>query len=163
MNSFAFSHSAHPGHPNGNTSGPRHRKKLKRKRRMRDRFSNQSRRARKRDIASIIRLLGLSDSNTYSLKQISYIFDMDPSLVERQFRKATGRSLKAYLDESLKDRLLSMLSSGRLYGYECASSLRFPSDQAFYHWVKRVFGETFRQLRAHAATRPSTEHGPIRP
>ena len=74
---------------------------------------------------------------------------MDTSLLDRRFREAKGITLKAYIDGVLKERLIIMLDKGQRYGFECASALGFQSDQAFYHWVKRVFGISFRQLRSH--------------
>ena len=142
-----------------NASRPKHEKKLTIGMRMRDDFLHPTQRARTRLVDCIIRLLESSNTNTYGLKQIGYIFGMDPSLVERQFRKAKGTTVKAYLDKLLRERLIVLLAKGRWNGYECASALGFQNDDAFYHWVKRVFGETFRQLRAHGTTRSWTELG----
>ena len=94
----------------------------------------------------VIRMLESVKSSEYTVKQISYIFGMDASDVDRRFRRAKGMTLKAYLDEVLKDRLYKCLRKGFKYGYQCANLLGFSSDYAFYHWFKRVHGKSFRQL-----------------
>ena len=120
MNSLPPSLFGHSVHPLENASVPRHGKKLSSRRRIRVDFSHRSRRSQTRFIDSIIRLLELSNSNSYGLKQIGYIFDMDTSLLDRRFREAKGITLKAYIDGVLKERLIIMLDKGQRYG--CTSS-----------------------------------------
>jgi methylphosphotriester-DNA--protein-cysteine methyltransferase len=72
---------------------------------------------------------------------------MDASDVDRRFRKVKGMTLKGYLDQLLKERLIGLLGKRRRYGYEYANALKFPSDRAFYRWVRRAFGMSFSQLQ----------------
>jgi len=83
-------------------------------------------------INCVIRLPESSDPNSYRLKQLGYIFNMDTSLLERRFRKVKGIKLKAYFDEGSKDNLICLLREGNGYGCEYANVLGFSSDYSFY-------------------------------
>ena len=95
----------------------------------------------------VLRMLECIKSSEYTVKQISYIFGMDASDVNRRFRLVKGLTLKGYLDQLLKQRLIGLLGEHRSYGYQYASALEFSSDRAFYRWVKRVFDMSFSQLK----------------
>jgi AraC-like DNA-binding protein len=82
-----------------------------------------------------------------NLKHISTIFAMDPSDINRHFRTVKGMTIKQHFDAVKKGKLLSLFNNGYVYGYEYGKALGFTDDHAFYHWVKRAFGVTFKELR----------------
>ncbi len=67
---------------------------------------------------------------------------IDAGDMERLFRGATGVTIKRYIDE-----LVGLLRGGTSLGYELGDRLKFRNDEAFYRWVKRVFGMPFKALR----------------
>lgn len=81
-------------------------------------------------------------------KEIAYAIDIHPSDFVRTFRKAKGLTPKKYLDEKLKERVVQRLASENVLGYTISYELGFSSEQAFYRWVKRVFGVSFKELSA---------------
>ena len=87
-------------------------------------------------------------SGTLSVKQISSELNFDRGDVVRAFRRAKGITIKRYVDRRLAERLNYWLMSGERSGYEIGSELGFNSDQAFYRWVKRVYGLPFRELKS---------------
>jgi methylphosphotriester-DNA--protein-cysteine methyltransferase len=81
------------------------------------------------------------------LKQMSLDVGIDAGDMERLFRGATGVTIKRYIDGRKKDELVDLLRSGETFGYKLGGRLRFRNDEAFYRWVKRVFGIPFKTLR----------------
>lgn len=82
------------------------------------------------------------------IKRMAADFGMDPADMERMFRTATGSTIKRYIDERKKTQLMRLLKEGTAFGYEIGNRLRFRNDEAFYRWVKRVFGVPFKMLRS---------------
>jgi methylphosphotriester-DNA--protein-cysteine methyltransferase len=79
-------------------------------------------------------------------KEIAYAIGIHPSDFVRIFRRAKGLTPKKYLDEKLMERVVQRLTSENVLGYTISYELGFSSEQAFYRWVKRVFGVSFRKL-----------------
>jgi DNA-binding NarL/FixJ family response regulator len=81
-----------------------------------------------------------------SVKVIASAVKTNPSDLERTFRRVNGVTIKRYVDEMLKDVVRNRLRAGSCKGCALAQELGFGTDQAFYRWVKRVFGIRLRQL-----------------
>ncbi len=81
------------------------------------------------------------------IKRMAADFGMDPADMERMFRSATGSTIKHYIDRRKKEQLMRLLKEGTTLGYEIGNRLHFRNDEAFYRWVKRVFGVPFKRLR----------------
>jgi AraC-like DNA-binding protein len=81
------------------------------------------------------------------LKRMASDVGMDAGDMERVFRGATGVTIKRYIDGRKKDEVVDLLRSGTSLGYELGGRLKFRNDEAFYRWVKRVFGIPFKLLR----------------
>lgn len=81
------------------------------------------------------------------LKRMAADIGMDPSDMERLFRSATGFTVKRYIDYRRKKQLVHLLRNGTMLGYQIGQELHFRNDEAFYRWVKRAFGMTFKLLR----------------
>jgi AraC-like DNA-binding protein len=107
-----------------------------------------------RCVNCVIRFLEADCTSLDRLKQISSIFGLDPSNLDRQFISAKGVSVKQYLDEKKKTKLLLLLDNNYCHGYEVAPLLGFKSDHSFYHWVKRSFGVSFKELRNRQMSSP---------
>ncbi len=81
-----------------------------------------------------------------SLKEIAKIHRIDPGNLERKFRVAMGMTVKHYTDGKRKEYLMQLISKDHTFGYELGAKLGLKTDRAFYRWVKRVFGISFREL-----------------
>jgi AraC-like DNA-binding protein len=100
------------------------------------------------------------------LKRMAADFGMDPADMERVFRSATGVTVKRYIDEQKKRHLVRLLKDGNQLGYQIGGELSFRNDEAFYRWVKRVFGVPFKALRGkypQSAPRFSAKKGHVFP
>lgn len=84
------------------------------------------------------------------IKELSSLFNLDASDVERIFRNAKGITIKRFIDDQRKNFLLSVLTQNYVLGYMIARELGFLNEQSFSHWVKRVFGVSYRSLRKKA-------------
>jgi methylphosphotriester-DNA--protein-cysteine methyltransferase len=84
-------------------------------------------------------------------KEIAYDVGIDPSDFVRIFRRIKGITPKKYLDDRLKADVVRLVASGDLVGYKISYQLGFSSEQAFYRWVKRVFGISYCELRSRCA------------
>ena len=98
---------------------------------------------------------------TLSVKEISRELKLDSGDVERAFRRARGITIKRYVDKRLTERLDYWLGVGERSGYEIGIELGFSSDLAFYRWVKRVSGLSFREVKARARARGPTRRWPL--
>jgi two-component system response regulator YesN len=83
-----------------------------------------------------------------SLKEIAKIHKIDPGNLERSFRNTEGITVKHYTDGKRKEYLMQLISRDDAFGYEMGTRLGFKTDRAFYRWVKRAFGISYRQLRS---------------
>ncbi|MBA4312478.1 MAG: hypothetical protein C0417_07590 [Chlorobiaceae bacterium] len=81
-----------------------------------------------------------------SLKEIAKIHKIDPGNLEREFRNTEGMTVKHYTDGKRKEYLVQLISKDDAFGYEMGAKLGFETDRAFYRWVKRAFGISFREL-----------------
>ena len=79
-------------------------------------------------------------------KEIACELGIDPSYFVQIFRREKGLTPKKYLDQQMTNRVLQFLASERMFGYKISYELGFSSEQAFYRWVRRVFGVSFKQL-----------------
>lgn len=81
-----------------------------------------------------------------SLKEISAMFNLHPANLERAFREHEDITVKAYIDQHRKEFVLAVLRRSEILGYVLGKELGFPTGLAFYRWVKRVFGKSFKKL-----------------
>jgi|GEM_PF-3376230 len=84
---------------------------------------------------------------TLSVKEIGEALKSHPADIERAFRRANGKTIKRYIDARCKEKVENRLRVGNCKGYEIGSEIGFRSDLAFYRWIKRVYGFTFKQLQ----------------
>jgi len=80
------------------------------------------------------------------IKELAQRFNLDASDVERIFREIKGTTIKRYIDENRKTLLLETLKRGNEYGYQFARSIGIENNQSFSHWVRRMFGISFKEL-----------------
>ena len=99
-----------------------------------------------RCIQCVIRLLAIDCVTLDRVKEVSSIFGLDPSNLDRQFIAAKGMTIKEFFENKKKAKFLSLLQSNERYGYQIGQELGFNSDFAFYHWVKRVYGKPYKEL-----------------
>ena len=81
-----------------------------------------------------------------SVKEIALALRIHPSDLDRTFRRARGVTIKKFIDQKSTKLIETRMSEGFCKGCALAQEFGFSSDQAFYRWIKRVFGIPFRQL-----------------
>ena len=81
-----------------------------------------------------------------SLKEIANRFGVDPGNLDRAFRSSEGMTVTRYVDEQRRRYVLKAIAENKMLGYEIGAALGFKTDRAFYQWVKRAFGTSFREL-----------------
>lgn len=82
-----------------------------------------------------------------TLAQIAAMHGVDSGNLERAFKQVKGVSFKQFLDEERRKYILTRLQKDHVFGYEIGSELGFADDLAFYRWVQRVFGVSWRVLK----------------
>jgi AraC-like DNA-binding protein len=82
-----------------------------------------------------------------TLQEVATDFEIDAANLTRRFRESEGKTPKRFLDEERKRFVLERLRENEMLGYEIGALLEFPSDIAFYRWVKRVFGRSLKELQ----------------
>src|SRR5258706_15948369 len=108
------------------------------------------------------RVIQYVDANWCSgflLKQMAADLRMDPGDMERDFSIVTGTTIKRYVDRLKKKKVRDLMTDPQRFGYEIADQLRFQNGEAFYRWVKRVFGVPYRMLRNESNVLISDEAG----
>ena len=88
-----------------------------------------------------------------SVKVIAVAMNTNAPDLDRQFRRATGVTIKKYIDAKCKEQILERLLSQRCKGCALAQEFGFRTDQAFYRWVQRVFAVRFRDLSAQSRSK----------
>jgi len=81
-----------------------------------------------------------------SVKAIAAAMNFNAPDLERAFRRTEGMTIKQYIDIQCRAAIVELLKLGNQKGCALAQELGFRTDQAFYRWIKRVFGVPFRQL-----------------
>ena len=114
-----------------------------------------------RCIQCVIRFLEIDCAALDRLKEISFIFDLDPSNLDRQFITAKGITIKEFFENKKNEKFLSLLQNNQHYGYQMGRELGFKTDYAFYHWVKRVYGISYKELlkQHHQISLPDSRPG----
>ena len=82
------------------------------------------------------------------VKEIAEQHGVDGGNLERAFRREHGMTIKQFIDDLRKEYVVSRLTGTDLLGYEIGAEIGFKSDLAFYRWVKRAFGVSFKELRS---------------
>jgi AraC-like DNA-binding protein len=82
-----------------------------------------------------------------TLKEVASRFKVDPGNLDRAFRNRYGKTVKAFLDEQRKLYVEQRLRENCTFGYEIANEIGFPTDVAFYRWVRRVYGVSYNEVR----------------
>jgi methylphosphotriester-DNA--protein-cysteine methyltransferase len=93
-----------------------------------------------------IRFIKKSWKEGKTLKEIAHDHRLDPGNLDREFRKAEGITVKQYVDARRKRAFERALRRGGRFGYEIGTLLGFKNDLAFYRWVRRAYGKSFRSL-----------------
>jgi DNA-binding NarL/FixJ family response regulator len=83
------------------------------------------------------------------VKEVAAAMIIHPSDLERAFRRLEGKTIKKYIDERCKERIMESFACGNQKGCAIAQEFGFETDQAFYRWFRRVYGMPFRQLTTH--------------
>lgn len=81
-----------------------------------------------------------------SVKEVAAALGKHPADLDRMFRRTCGVTLKRYIDSQCRNLVEARLKGGTVKGYELAIEFGFRTDQAFYRWVKRVFGKCLSEL-----------------
>jgi methylphosphotriester-DNA--protein-cysteine methyltransferase len=82
-----------------------------------------------------------------NLNQIAGRFTVDPGNLDREFKKRHTVPVKEFVDQRRKEYVLPRIAQGPVFGKELARELGFPTEMAFYRWISRVFGVSFRALK----------------
>jgi DNA-binding NarL/FixJ family response regulator len=82
-----------------------------------------------------------------SVKEIGKVLKIDPSDLERGFRRASGMTVKKHIDSMCKKQITKRVQDGVWKGTQLAEEFGFRSDQSFYRWIRRIFGLSFKDLR----------------
>jgi methylphosphotriester-DNA--protein-cysteine methyltransferase len=90
--------------------------------------------------------IGCNLNGSLSVKVIAAEMHVDPADLERIFRRATGTTIKKYIDARLKSEIVKRMENMDCKGCALAQELGFKTDQAFYRWVARVFNMRFKEL-----------------
>ena len=86
-------------------------------------------------------------SPSLTIKAIACVVGKHPSELDRMFSRAKSLTIKQYIDKLCKGEVERRLRSGDTKGSQIALELGFRDDQAFYRWIRRVFGIPFRELQ----------------
>ncbi len=100
-----------------------------------------------RQIAQVNRYIASHGNHRLTSKEIASEIGIDCSDFVRVFQRATGVTPKKYLDQRMKSHVLQCFAYDNMQGYKICYELGFSSEQAFYRWVKRVFGISFKRLK----------------
>lgn len=82
-----------------------------------------------------------------TIKEIASVVRKHPSDLDRMFARVNGMTIKQYIDRLCRKEVENRLRRGITKGSQIAFDLGFRDDQAFYRWIRRVFGIPFRQLQ----------------
>jgi AraC-like DNA-binding protein len=81
-----------------------------------------------------------------TVKEVAGTFGIDPSDVDRLFRKVTGKTIARYVLEKRKDYVVFMVCTKDCYAYELAQEFGYREEHSFTRWVKSTFGVGWTEL-----------------
>lgn len=81
-----------------------------------------------------------------TVKEVAQEIKIHPSDMYRLFALSNGLTPKKYLNERLKYLVQELLCENDVTGKTMSRELGFSSEFAFYRWVKRVYGVTYKTL-----------------
>lgn len=94
-------------------------------------------------------------SPALTVKEIAEVMKMHPSDLDRAFRRVTQTTVKKYIDAKCREKIEECMKAGDWKGSQLAMEFGFPTDQALYRWIKRVFGTSLKDLQSLYCTRGS--------
>jgi methylphosphotriester-DNA--protein-cysteine methyltransferase len=92
-----------------------------------------------------------------TVKEVACAMGVCAPDLNRLFRRANGITIKKYIDAKCKEAILEKLKASGCKGCALANEFGFKTDQAFYRWIKRVFGVRFGELSVKYGTATTEE------
>ena len=83
-----------------------------------------------------------------SVKVIAAARGVDPSDLERAFRRTYHVTIKSYIDAELMEFVIDRLRAGECKASDLAQELGFTTDQQFHRWIRRKCCFPFGHLKA---------------